>query len=51
MRMFGTNWAQPVTNKRWAFVCTILSNISRLSGYRILNYQKHVAWEKACGLS
>lgn len=47
---FGYGWAQPVVSHRKAAWCSLLSLISRLSGHRVLNTRKHVAWERACGL-
>jgi hypothetical protein len=51
MKILGHGWAQPVTSKPWAFVASVLFQVSRLSGYRVLNHSKHLAWEKACGLT
>lgn len=48
--MFGKDWAQPVTSKRWAFYATVLFTISKATGYRRLNHAKHIAWERACGI-
>ena len=51
MKLFGKGWAQPVIRTHWAFICSVLFAISRLSGYRVLNHEKHVAWGRACGVS
>jgi hypothetical protein len=50
MQVLGYGWAQPVTSRRWAFLASALFYLSRLTGHRVLNHQKHVAWQKACGL-
>lgn len=41
------NWAQPVTNKRWAAVAVISHWISAFTNYRVLVNFKVRAWEKA----
>jgi len=48
---FGKGWAQPVTSKPWAFIATVLFTVSRLTGHRVLNHRKHIAWQRACDLS
>lgn len=46
----GYGWAQqPVTSRTWAFIASLLFEVSRLTGYRVLNHAKHVAWCKAGG--
>lgn len=46
-----SRWAQPVVSRRWAFVTVAVETVSRLSGYRLLCHQKHVAWQRACGIA
>lgn len=42
------HWAQPVTSKRWALICTILDRLFRPIGW--FGPARHRAWQKACGL-
>ena len=44
-----SNWAQPVTSKPWAAICTVLDTIKRASGYRLFVHQTHSAWLRATG--
>ena len=47
---FGYGWAQqPVTSRTWALAASLLSAFSKLTGHRVLNHEKHVAWCKAVG--
>lgn len=46
-----SNWAQPVTSKRWAFVASVLSHAKAASGYRLFVGESHRAWVKAYGLA
>jgi hypothetical protein len=45
------NWAQPVTSRPWAVICSVLFAASRATGFRVLNRAKHRAWQHACGLA
>ena len=47
-----SKWAQPVTNRRWAFVCVVLDTAKRLTRFRFrwLTVASHRAWERACGI-
>lgn len=44
------NWAQPVTNRKWAVACVLLDSLKRLSRNRLFLHSSHAAWERACGL-
>lgn len=46
---WARNWAQPVTNKRWAAVCRVLDGLKRASGYRLFVRSSHIAWRRATG--
>lgn len=46
------HWAQPVTSRRWAIVCTVLGWAYFRGHLRAgpMGRWKHRAWERACGL-
>jgi hypothetical protein len=50
MKALGHGWATPVVSKRSALWASVLFAVSRVTGYRVLNHRKHLAWERACGL-
>lgn len=43
------SWAQPVVSKPWGVVTSVLFKISKLSGHRVLNHSKAIAWARATG--
>ncbi len=48
---FGYGWAQqPIASRTWAFIASLTFAVSALTGHRILNHAKHVAWCRAAGL-
>jgi hypothetical protein len=47
---FGFDWAQPVVSHRKAVWCSILSLVSKLP-FVNLAHRKHMAWQRACGIS
>lgn len=52
MTLTGTDWAQPVTAKRWVAPTLALDWLARITGHRsaTLARAKHRTWAKACGL-
>lgn len=50
LKALGYGWAQPVVSRRKALRCSMLFTLSRLSGHRVLNHRKHLAWQRACGI-
>lgn len=48
----GSNWAQPVTKKRWVPITFVLEWFAKKTNYRYskLARAKHRTWEYATGL-
>lgn len=52
MKLIGSDWAQPVTKKRWVPITLVLEWFAKKTDFRYssLASAKHRTWEYATGL-